>query len=536
MKKNLIFTILCTVVLISAAQTYDTIYNRASNGYYHRWYDTCDNSHLPAFINFNLNYYDSASITVISSYTPQPMLVTGGIVMVSRTWAPYSNDRWFFETGKPEYVMLYQYNSRLQTMVLLDSVRWDTAAPKILYLPNCVDTWEEPHDTGATCFAYEARFKHPVMVDSTFYMGVTQNNNVHITEGWFKYKPIICRKIDQYRSRGCKGDTLWCYHPRYGWQCSTINSASFGGVIPTVDTFHLQVATSDSLRGEASGSGTFTNMSRRTITATAYGGYRFAHWGDGNRDNPREILLTQDTLFTAHFVERGEVYADVRSNDESMGTVTGSGVYLEEDTIVLSATPYPYYKFLCWDDSVRDNPRQVVVMQDTVFIAQFAPFDRFQVMAEANNSGCGHVEGGGEYYEGDTAILTALPWTLWGFLQWADGDTTNPRSVVVTQDTTLTAIFVSREAIEAVSEGEAGFSLMPNPAWGSVSCVLHDSGLAGGTLTVVNALGQEVQQKVVEPQTRMVELPIANLPQGVYFVTLTTPSYTAMQKLLIKRE
>ncbi|MBQ9863944.1 MAG: hypothetical protein IJM33_01235 [Bacteroidales bacterium] len=29
MKKNLIFIILCTVVLMSAAQTYDTIYNRA---------------------------------------------------------------------------------------------------------------------------------------------------------------------------------------------------------------------------------------------------------------------------------------------------------------------------------------------------------------------------------------------------------------------------------------------------------------------------------------------------------------------------
>ena len=137
---------------------------------------------------------------------------------------------------------------------------------------------------------------------------------------------------------------------------------------------------------------------------------------------------------------------------------------------------------------------------------------------------------------GLTATLTALPWTLWGFLQWADGDTANPRRVVVTQDTTLTAIFVSREAIEAVSEGKEGFSLMPNPAWGSVSCVLHDAGLVGGTLTVVNALGQEVLRKAVEPGNRVVELPIANLPQGVYFVTLTTPSHTTMQKLLVKRQ
>ncbi|MBR3413528.1 MAG: hypothetical protein IKG81_12650 [Bacteroidales bacterium] len=80
------------------------------------------------------------------------------------------------------------------------------------------------------------------------------------------------------------------------------------------------------------------------------------------------------------------------------------------------------------------------------------------VTAEAGGTGRGRVEGGGEYYEGDTATLTVLPWTLWGFLRWADGDTTNPRRVVVTQDTTLTAIFVSREAIEAALEGDAGFS------------------------------------------------------------------------------
>ena len=535
MKKQLIFIILSTAVLMSAAQTYDTIYNRAPNGYYHRWYDTCDNSHrLPEFINFNYDYYDSTSITVRSSYTPQPMLVTGGIVMVSRIWQN-SIDRWYFGREKPEYVMLYQYNPLRRTMVLLDSVRWDTAAPKILLLPDCVDTWEEPYDTGATCFAYEVRFKHPVMVDSTFYMGVTQNNNVHLALGWFKYKPIMYRKIVQAIPRGCEGDTLWCYTQRNGWYYATYgNRANFGGVIPTVDTFHLQVATSDSLRGEVSGSGTFANMSRRTISATAYRDYRFIHWHDGSQDNPREILLTKDTLFTAYFVKRGEVYADVRSNNESMGTVTGSGVYLEEDTIVLSASPHPYYKFLNWDDSVRDNPRMLVITQDTLITALFAPFDRFHVTAEANNTGRGRVEGGGEYYEGDTAILTALPWTLWSFLQWDDSSTENPRRVVVTQDTAFTAIFVSQEDIEAVPQGDAGFSLMPNPAWGSVSCVLHDAELAGGTLTVVNALGQEVLRKDVAPQTQVVELSVENLSQGIYYVTLTTSRLTTMQKLLVK--
>ena len=118
--------------------------------------------------------------------------------------------------------------------------------------------------------------------------------------------------------------------------------------------------------------------------------------------------------------------------------------------------------------------------------------DKYHVEAVSNDPGRGSVYGGGDYCDGDTAELTARPWSRFGFQHWDDGSTENPRRVVVTQDTTLTAIFVSRKAIDAVSEGEWGFSLMPNPTWGSISCVLHDAGLVGGTLTVVNALGQEV--------------------------------------------
>ena len=37
------------------------------------------------------------------------------------------------------------------------------------------------------------------------------------------------------------------------------------------------------------------------IQANPYHGYRFSHWSDGNTDNPRYIVVTQDTIITAHF-------------------------------------------------------------------------------------------------------------------------------------------------------------------------------------------------------------------------------------------
>ena len=47
------------------------------------------------------------------------------------------------------------------------------------------------------------------------------------------------------------------------------------------------------------------------LTATPYNGYHFVKWSDGNTDNPREILLTQDTTFTAEFaVDKSGVCGD----------------------------------------------------------------------------------------------------------------------------------------------------------------------------------------------------------------------------------
>ena len=45
---------------------------------------------------------------------------------------------------------------------------------------------------------------------------------------------------------------------------------------------------------------------------------------------------------------------------------------------------------------------------------------------------------------------------------------------------------------------------------------------------------EAVLRKDVAPQTQVVELSVENLPQGVYYVTLTTPHLTTMQKLLVK--
>lgn len=72
---------------------------------------------------------------------------------------------------------------------------------------------------------------------------------------------------------------------------------------------------------------------------------------------------------------------------------------------------------------------------------------RFRVTVTSSYGSLGTVEGGGEYNEGETATITVTPNYGYLFSRWSDGSTDNPRSLVVTQDTTLTAIFVPYYAV-----------------------------------------------------------------------------------------
>ncbi|MBP5536005.1 MAG: hypothetical protein J6X62_04350 [Bacteroidales bacterium] len=57
----------------------------------------------------------------------------------------------------------------------------------------------------------------------------------------------------------------------------------------------------------------------------------------------------------------------------------------------------------------------------------------------------GIVTGGGTYTDGDTAVLTARPIAGYVFLDWQDGNTANPRRVVVHSNMTFTANFAEDE-------------------------------------------------------------------------------------------
>ena len=182
------------------------------------------------------------------------------------------------------------------------------------------------------------------------------------------------------------------------------------------------------------------NNDTAVVYASSYTGFQFARWDDGNTDNPRTIVVTSDTTFVAYYT--AEQYTiDVEVNDTERGSVTGSVTadYLAYTTI--SAEANYGYRFTRWNDDNTDNPRLVQVTGNAVYTAFFEKniysvtalsADAEQGSATANTAQAAYK---------DTITLTASSNVGYRFAQWSDGNTDNPRAIVLTIDTTFTAEF-----------------------------------------------------------------------------------------------
>lgn len=105
------------------------------------------------------------------------------------------------------------------------------------------------------------------------------------------------------------------------------------------------------------------------------------------------------------------------------------------------------------------------------------------ITTDVTPSGSGSVSGGGSYASGATATLTATPSTGHRFVQWQDGNTSNPRTITVSGDATYTATF----ALNSYT-----VSTDVSPSWsGSVSGGGTYNHGANATLTATPAIGYQ---------------------------------------------
>ena len=481
MKKYMLTAVMLLIAGVEvSAQVYDTIHRRSPNYYYTEWYDEDSLFYVPypplypgtSFEQPLCFYFVDPVGSLyqgIEHYTTRPLEVKGLSCMVSiDAVTSCSQDRFFYinQYGSfPEHMYIYQRDAVTDSLVMLDSVRWDTVAPKILELPRNYDS-----SSGSEyCYVYEAMLEKPVTVNGRFFIASSNRNWTYPDNSIFAtiYRPFVQVGVS-YRCSLPHYHTLYknWYTAHGQFDDNFLNNNRwyhYGPYFAIVDrTWQLGAESADTAMGFASGAGYFVDSSTHTIQAIPKAGYKFTHWNDGDTANPRLVLVTGDTLFTAYFRPLNTYYVTARN-----GSLVG-----------------------------------------------------------------GHVEGGGTYLEDDVATLVAQPWLGYGFVVWNDGDTTNPRQVVVTQDTLFTASF-ERLQSQGIAGAEDGLrlSVAPNPADGSVVVTCGD-GSGEGSVTVRDLLGKVVKQgRMYEGMCR---IDLSDLPDGIYYLTLTSQLGTATRKLLVR--
>ena len=186
------------------------------------------------------------------------------------------------------------------------------------------------------------------------------------------------------------------------------------------------------------GAGEFAYGTEAPISTTSGENYYFTSWSDcDSKELTRTVMVTLDTTITANFAKKP--YLTVKTNNASYGTVSGSGYYMPETEVLVTATPNANYYFASWSDGNVENPRAVVVTSDTTVTANFSKKPYLTV--NSNNDSYGTVMGSG-YYEPESEVtILAIPKTGYFFKKWDDGNTDNPRTIILNTDVVFTAIF-----------------------------------------------------------------------------------------------
>ena len=104
------------------------------------------------------------------------------------------------------------------------------------------------------------------------------------------------------------------------------------------------------------------------------------------------------------------------------------------------------YHFLKWDDSNTDSVRSLTPSHNLTLTASFGK-NKYTITTDLNNPGAGTVSGGKTVEYLDTVTLKADPNFGWRFTNWEDGNTDNPRIVVVERDSLFKAIFVPKSIV-----------------------------------------------------------------------------------------
>jgi hypothetical protein len=134
--------------------------------------------------------------------------------------------------------------------------------------------------------------------------------------------------------------------------------------------YTLNLAANDDAMGHVFGAGTYKYGTEVAINAIPNTGYQFTQWSDNDTNTSRTITITSDLSLTAFF-QPIKYTIIATANDETLGTVYGSGEYAYNTSVSLMAVPQNGCEFITWSNGVNSNPYTFVAVDNVTLQAIF---------------------------------------------------------------------------------------------------------------------------------------------------------------------
>lgn len=219
--------------------------------------------------------------------------------------------------------------------------------------------------------------------------------------------------------------------------------------------------------GNITGTGTYLYMETCTLTATPSEGYAFISWTENghpvSNEATYEFTVTGNRNLVANFTLASyQISATI--NPTIAGIVNGAGAYYYGQICTLTAIANSHYTFQNWTDEnnqvISYNPTYSFnVTGPRNLVANFSA-DTYMVSVSANPEVGGIVDGGDEYYYGQSCTVTAEANTGYYFVNWTENGlqvaSNSTYEFTVTAERNLVANFSRNEYQVYAGAGEGG--------------------------------------------------------------------------------
>jgi poly(beta-D-mannuronate) lyase len=225
------------------------------------------------------------------------------------------------------------------------------------------------------------------------------------------------------------------------------------------------------------------------------------------------------------------------------------GVYEMGTQVNMTATPDSGWKFVQWEGDVNntDNPLSISIAADMTVRAVFAEDvpTRYKLSVFVFSSG-GYVTldpPGGEYLEGTTVRLTAVPDSGWTFARWEGAltGTTNPDSIVMDSDKMVLGVFTQLTHVSELMNNPVDYRLdqnYPNP-FNAKTNISFSIAKAGKTsLQIFDVRGREIttlMNHYLEPGFYNFSFDASRLVSGVYIFKITSRDFVSVKKMIVMK-